>query len=263
MIWIVRAWMLAASAALLLAVPGCQQSAEKETDSGAVDTWAADRGEPDLAPDSPPVACDPASLAQQVDPLRMLADLKQLVESGERFTSQGQALTAAYLKAELGKLPGVTLTEQSYTHDGEPYVNLVATIEGTPTKDRYAMAGAHYDAPAAGSPAADDNASGAVAVLEAARVLSTCPGHKTTRLVFFSNAHNVGSTAYVASLKTEVPPDRVEGFINVDMVAFGPADEDLDLATRTEHQTLATRLKTAIDASGVVETTTFVGNHCG
>ena len=245
-------------AALLVAC----NTTDPEVDVGGADV--ADVLMVDLALDQGADApvCDPADLVNQVDPARIATDLTWLTEQPGRTTQKEQAAVAAHLKAELEKVAGLTVSEQSYTHLGEPYVNLVTDIPGTTKKDHFVMAGAHYDT-FASSPGADDNASGTAAVVEAARVLAACPGKKSIRLVLFSNKHSVGSTAFVAQLKTEVPPARMAGFLNVDMVGFGPADEDLDLATRLEHEAFATDVKAAIDTSGVVPTTTFVGNHCG
>ena len=209
-----------------------------------------------------------AAMLSQVDPSRMLKDLQFLVGLGERRTYLGQRKAADYLKSQLAVLPGVALREQSYTYQGQTYVNLEATIAGTELPGEYVFAGAHYDSASSDpvkAPGADDDASGTVAILELARVLGGCHPRRSVRLLLFSNEEQgiIGSTSYVSSIKASVPPSSVVGFLSVDMVAFGPAGEDLDLATKPPQATFADTVGAAVEQWTTLKVKKIISEHCG
>ncbi len=241
-----------------------------------------DRGLPsaDLAapaPDAPPGAdrglatnrcLAGEELLARVDPARMLADLEHLVGLGERRTLEGQTKAAAYLRGQLAGLAGVTVEEHRYSYLGASFVNLIVDIAGSERPDELVMAGAHYDSNSddqALAPGADDNASGTVAVLEAARVLAGCAPRRGIRLLFFSNEERglIGSSAYVTQLKAVLPREKMLGLINVDMIGYGPADEDLDLATKPAYRSLAEEMAAAVAQHTALRTKLIVSDHCG
>ena len=131
------------------------------------------------------------------------------------------------------------------------------------------IAGAHYDSISLddpkNAPGADDNASGVAALLETARVLAGCHPKQGIKLVFFSNEEvgTVGSMAYVASIKSSLPPAKVVGFIAVDTVAFGPAGEDLDLATMPAQKPFADAVKTAVESFTSLKAKEVLSDLCG
>jgi hypothetical protein len=89
--------------------------------------------------------------------------------------------------------------------------NIEAVIRGTDGADESVIVGAHYDTPA-GSPGADDNASGVAVLLALARALSTARLGRTVRLVAFAaeeppwlGSGNSGSARYLDELRREGP----------------------------------------------------------
>jgi hypothetical protein len=214
-----------------------------------------------------PGRCDPSTaLTAKVDPARMLEDLQFLVGLGERWSQASQMKAAAYLKAELAKLPGLQVKEHSYSYQGKTYVNLEATLPGSDLADQMIMTGAHYDStsesPTTSAPGADDNASGVAMVMGAARVLAGCQPQRTIRFVFFSNEEKgvIGSTAYVQSIKATLPKEKLVGFINVDMVGFGPDTDDLDLVTRPAYKTFVDQMGSAVEQWTTVKVKKIVGD---
>jgi hypothetical protein len=214
-----------------------------------------------------PDRCDPSTaLTARVDPARMLKDLQFLVGLGERWSHASQMKAAAYLKAELAKLPGFQVKEHSYSYQGQTYVNLEATLPGSDLADQMILSGAHYDStsesPTTSAPGADDNASGAAMVLGAARVLAGCQPRRTIRLLLFSNEEKgvIGSTAYVQSIKASLPKEKLIGFINVDMVGFGPDNDDLELVTRPAYKTFVDQMGAAVEQWTTLEVRKIVGN---
>lgn len=214
-------------------------------------------------------ACLPSTaLLARIDASRMLKDLNFLEGLVERRSLAAQTKAAAHILAELKKLSGVTIREHKYTYSGDGYVNLEATIAGGSKSDEHLYIGAHFDSNsnhASLAPGADDNASGAAAVLEVARALAGCKPARTVRLLFFSNEEKgtIGSKAYVNDLKATLPTNKLRGFINVDMIAYGPDDEDLDLATRTKYKTLADDMAKAVEKWTTLKTNKIVSDHCG
>ncbi len=83
--------------------------------------------------------------------------------------------------------------------------NVVIDLPGTDLADEILYASAHHDTQA-GSPGADDNGSGVVAVLELARLLQGRPRRRTIRLVSFGAEEqlSVGSAEYVRRHRDDV-----------------------------------------------------------
>jgi hypothetical protein len=229
---------------------------------GAAATDGSVSGTDGVTPDS---SCTPSfALVGRVAPERLRKDLDALVGLGDRNSQAGQARAASYIRGELDKL-GVPVREQSYSWSAKTYVNLEVTIAGSEDPNVVIMAGAHYDC-AAGMPGADDNASGAAALLETARALAGCQPKRSIRLLFFSNeeAGDVGSTAYVKELKASVATNQLIGFIAMDMVAYASSVNGvLVLATRPPYQALATAMQTATQQWTALAATLEISETCG
>jgi hypothetical protein len=209
-----------------------------------------------------------AELVARIDPARLKAHLEALVGLGERRSHAAQTQAAAYLRSKLVGIPGATVEDHTYSFKGQSYANIVVSFVGASKPDEHVFIGAHYDSNSndpTQAPGADDNATGAAAMLELARALGGCQPARSVRVLFFSNEEQgiIGSSAYVKHIKSSVAPSDLVGFINVDMIGFGPANEDLDLATRTVYAPLAHRVRDAVEAwtsLGVVE---HIDDHCG
>lgn len=89
---------------------------------------------------------------------------------GERNLSRSGTLRAAtdYVQNQL-KLAGYSVREQTYRVQGNHVRNLEVMLHGSDVTAKTVVVGAHYDT-VAGSPGANDNASGVAAVLELARI---------------------------------------------------------------------------------------------
>ena len=190
-----------------------------------------------------------------------------LVGLKERRSYQSQVKAAQYLKQQLQQWKGLQLKEHSYTYKGQNYVNLEATLPGSDKADEILMIGAHFDSNSNDpvlAPGADDNASGTAAVLELARILSGCKPRRSIRFLFFSNEEKgtIGSKAYVKSLSGVLPVNKMVGFINVDMIAYGPNNEDLDIATRPEHKVFANQVVGAIKKWTTLPVNLQINKYC-
>jgi hypothetical protein len=78
-----------------------------------------------------------------------------------------------------------SVENQEFLYHERPYRNIIATLEGLHQEKERILLGAHYDA-AWGSPGADDNASGAAVLLEAADILSRQRLSRTVQFVAFT-----------------------------------------------------------------------------
>lgn len=116
--------------------------------------------------------------------------------AAEQFLSN--ALTAA----------GYQVNRQTYTLDGKEFHNLEVEIKGSKKPDEIVLIGAHYDS-VVGSPGANDNGTGAAAVLALARAFAGKETDRTLRFVEFVNeeppffwTENMGSLVYAKACRS-------------------------------------------------------------
>lgn len=102
--------------------------------------------------------------------------------------------------------------------------NIEATFPGTSAADEIVLIGAHYDT-VAGSPGANDNASGVALLLAAARRLTDLETQRSTRLVFFANEEpplsfgmQMGSRLYAERARAR--GDDIVLMISVDSIGY-------------------------------------------
>lgn len=81
---------------------------------------------------------------------------------------------------------GLEVRRHAYRVDGVECANLEVIMPGRSRSNEIIVVGAHYDS-VAGSPGANDNASGVAALLEISRVLAAIPSDRTVRFVAFVN----------------------------------------------------------------------------
>jgi hypothetical protein len=129
---------------------------------------------------------------------------------------------------------GLTVTFHEYDYGGGTRRNVVAEKPGLLDPDQVYLITAHLDSMPTGlvAPGADDNGSGSVAVLMAARLLAPHGLVHTVRFVLFTGEEQglVGSAAYAADCKAR--GDDIRGVVNLDMIAYnspGKPDPIIDL----------------------------------
>ncbi len=115
-------------------------------------------------------------------------DVEKLAgQIGERNIRQYQALAAAadFLEASLAE-SAHDVRRHGYEVSGLTCYNIDTEIRGSSRGDETIIIGAHYDS-VEGSPGANDNATGAAAVLALARLFSGKKTSRTLRFVEFTN----------------------------------------------------------------------------
>jgi hypothetical protein len=123
-------------------------------------------------------------------PARLRADVTMLATTiGERNLGQHpDALerAAMWVESRLKESTGRDVTREPFNSDGQTARNLYVDLPGDKTPGEIVVIGAHYDS-VAGSPGANDNASGTAAMLELAARFSKRPHTRTIRFVAFVN----------------------------------------------------------------------------
>jgi Zn-dependent M28 family amino/carboxypeptidase len=115
-------------------------------------------------------------------------DVEKLAgEIGERNVPRYRSLAAAadFLEASLAN-PFYNVSRHGYEVVGVTCHNIQVEIQGSDRADQIIIIGAHYDS-VEGSPGANDNATGAAAVLALARLLAGKKTSRTLRFVEFVN----------------------------------------------------------------------------
>jgi photosystem II stability/assembly factor-like uncharacterized protein len=149
-------------------------------------------------------------------------------------------------------------------------VNVVATIPGTSSPDEIYIICGHYDSisqsPETYAPGADDNGTGTVGVIEAARVLKNYSFESTLRFVCFAREEQglVGSHAYC--LEARARGDSIVAALNFDMIGYADMlPEDLNILYNGISGWLADEIETAaelyVPGLDIVKTyATYVGS---
>jgi hypothetical protein len=138
---------------------------------------------------------------------------------------------ARYIEATLASF-GYAVGRQEFLVDGKPVRNIDVAIEpaGGSAEPDVIVVGAHYDS-VSGSPGANDNASGAAAVIELARLLRDLDtvGGKRIRLVLFVNeeppyfrTEAMGSLRYARALAQR--NERVVAMYSLETIGFYSSD---------------------------------------
>jgi aminopeptidase YwaD len=138
--------------------------------------------------------------------------------------SQGEIQAASYIEGIFGALGYEVERQEVRRLDGGISYNILARRPGIDRAVGYAVVGGHYDT-VAGSPGANDNASGTGIVLALAEAFAK---HEVAvEFVAFAaeelqptNDHHVGSRGYVAQLGDA---RRVVAMVSIDMVGNGPS----------------------------------------
>jgi hypothetical protein len=140
--------------------------------------------------------------------------------SGEPVQKAAQYLYEFYQRQ------GLDVSYDSFDLFGHELVNVVAERKGSLFPERLYLITSHYDNAPGGevAPGADDNASGTVAVMLAAEILSRYDFACTLRFVNFAGEEQglFGSQAYAGQLSSA--GDDVRGVLNLDMIAWNRPD---------------------------------------
>lgn len=137
--------------------------------------------------------------------------------------SLGNSYALQYLKKKFEKM-GLQVYQQEFLNDGQ---NIYAIQRGLQKPNQFVIICAHYDDMPFGdfAPGADDNGSGTVAVLEAARILSK---HQFNFSIIYSlfdlEEQGLLGSAYYAQ-QSRLRNDSIIAVINMDMISWDSNDD--------------------------------------
>ena len=219
-------WLVTGSEAQLATVPGARILSEPKA-PGPPRTFI---------PAPTPVIND---LVSRVNATELISEVEWLVGLGVRLsTSPNIHVVADSLEAKLASY-GLA-TERHYFPMGTLTVpNVIATKTGIVEPDSVFVICAHYDAisedPFYDTPGADDNGTGTVALLTAARLFSTVSVNYTVKFVLFAGEERglVGSEYWVQDMAAAGLP--IIGALNFDMIGWWEEGVPFDLEIETNN----------------------------
>ena len=177
------------------------------------------------------------ALADAVQWTDVLADLQWVVDLGNRYSFNPNIhVVADSLEARLAAL-GLATAQHDFDLFGTVVPNVIATQTGATHPDSVVVICAHFDAtseqPQVSTPGADDNASGTVAVLTAARLLSPLPTDYTVQYVLFGGEEQGlrGARAWTADQAAQ--GTAIVGALNFDMIGWWQPGAPFDLEIET------------------------------
>ena len=149
---------------------------------------------------------------------RLVGHLEQVVGDRNPFLASAKHyFVQQYLRQELSRWGEVQADRFDYR--GQPHINWVINLPGRDTQRSPILVGAHYDS-VAGSPGADDNATGVAVLLELARAFASEPGQSPLRLVAFDleELGFLGSRHYAETLRDRGDP--ISLMISLEMLGY-------------------------------------------
>ena len=173
------------------------------------------------------------ALARAVNTDRMFTDLDTLSTGlRTRSSTTPQFDTACQYALGVFQSLGLSASLDPFTGSGHAMTNVVAIKAGTLYPSQIVIISGHLDSTSPNAstlaPGAEDNGSGSVAVLEAARLLANLPCEKTIHFILFAGEEQglLGSAHYAteaASLNL-----NIQAMLTMDMIAYNdPAGADL------------------------------------
>ncbi len=153
-------------------------------------------------------------------------DVEKLAgEIGERNLWRYRALAAAadFLEVSLAK-SGYAARRQGYDVAGVTCYNIEAEIQGSDRGNEIVIIGAHYDS-VEGCPGANDNATGAAAVIALARLLAGKKRSRTVRFVEFVNeeppyfrSSQMGSVVYAKHCRKRC--EKIVAMLSLETIGY-------------------------------------------
>ncbi|MDA0312242.1 MAG: M20/M25/M40 family metallo-hydrolase [Gemmatimonadetes bacterium] len=166
-----------------------------------------------------PIAADVATVTHGVSEGRIFQYARDVYGFGSKHVTQpGNALAIQYYADKLRSF-GYEPELQWFEGRGQRTANVIVRILGTANPELVYVASSHFDSTERG-PGADDDSSGATALLEAARVMKGHPREATIEFAFFTGeeAGLLGSREYVRHAVAS--GKRIVGALNNDMIGW-------------------------------------------
>lgn len=147
------------------------------------------------------------------------------VQIGPRSVYDYAPLSASkvYIIGSLKKM-GMEPQMQDFFYQDQTFTNIIHEIKGNVYPEEMILVGAHYDT-VAGTPGADDNASGVAALLEICRLLKDSRPKRTIKFVFFCleeppvfRTQEMGSAVYARRAKAK--GEKIVAMLSLEMLGY-------------------------------------------
>jgi Zn-dependent M28 family amino/carboxypeptidase len=154
----------------------------------------------------------------KVDPQQLRRMLQMIVGERSPFSSQRHLAAVEGLIEKAFSSYGVSVQSDYFLHRGRNFRNIVGRL-GSQSGGSLIILGAHFDS-VQGTPGADDNASGVVVLLEAARRLSSLKLRSPVLACAFNleELNMIGSSYFAKKLKSA--GTKVNAMISLEMVGY-------------------------------------------
>ncbi|MCE5257567.1 MAG: M28 family peptidase [Chloroflexi bacterium] len=259
---------------LLLTVVGANLACANSPEAQVIDTEAASSTVTPYSTNAPLVYGKPSDIVWEalasINRDRALTDLRRVTGgepicgSSDCYTvtnrptgSEGLGRVKAYVETQLADL-GYSVVRNNWSAEGYSDQNVIATKLGSVLPDEQIYLVAHLDG--AGNtggiyPAADDDASGAVDLIETARILSGYTFSRTL-VLFFSTGEEQGSlgvNSYLSKLSA-AEISKIKYVVDLDMIGYDANADGVMQLFHGDHapsKALATSFKDIILHYGV------------
>lgn len=160
-------------------------------------------------------------IADDLDQLTRVVPINDQGAVSRHVDAPGNTATVAWLLDAFEGM-GVEATTMRFSSDGRRLANVVATVAGS-EPGRSVGVGAHLDSTSDSgeAPGADDNASGLVAALEAARAVARLPTGCLGASVHFAAFNDEEEGMVGSAVYADRESATMEAFINLDMIGTG------------------------------------------
>jgi hypothetical protein len=150
-----------------------------------------------------------------------VAGISYTIQTRNSYHTQAISMATRYAYEQF-VAAGLPVTYHNYTWEDDQWRNVVAEKPGLVDADEVYLLTAHVDdlPNSSVAPGADDNGSGSVAVLMAARLLASRHFAYTVRFILFTGEEYglLGSDAYAADCAAR--GENIRGVVNLDMLAY-------------------------------------------
>jgi len=165
-------------------------------------------------------------ILNQIDETIILGYLENLTDFGPRVTGTQECYESGEYIYNVFEEIGLDVRYHEWSYAGYTDRNIEGTLEGiSETSDEIYIICAHYDS-VPGSPGADDDGSGTVAVMAAAKIMSQYQFNHTIKFVAFSGEEEglLGSHEYAREAAAN--GDNIIATLNADMIGFAITEDD-------------------------------------
>lgn len=144
-----------------------------------------------------------------------------------RMTDSGQPIQYALQYARgLLTSPNLSISSQNWTLFSYSGTNLIATKQGVSKPDEIVLVTAHLDSFSVSdrAPGADDDASGSVAVLACADIMSRYQYDRTLRFILFTGEEQGSFGSWDYAREAVAKNETIVAILNMDMISWSRAD---------------------------------------